>query len=193
MRKIFNAVFLILAAVLAFLLYKSIEEPIAFDRDRVVYEDAVKARLIQIREAQEMYQDITGEYSDDFDTLAHVLRTENFSRIKVIGDPDDPNFVGTITYDTTYAPAIDSVQALGITLDSLELVPYGDGATFDIAAKVIPYENTEVAVVQVGTQFKTFMGIYADPRFKRYDNFYDPNEYIRFGDLTKPSLAGTWD
>lgn len=193
MRKIFNAVFLLLAAGLAFLLYKSIEEPIAFDRDRVVYEEAVKKRLIEIREAQEMYQDMEGEYADNFDTLTYKLRNGQFSRIKVIGDPDDPNFVGQIVYDTTFSPAIDSVEAMGIILDSLEVVPYGNGATFDIAAKVIPYENTEVAVVQVGTQFKTFMGIYADPRFKRYDNFYDPNEYIRFGDLTKPSLAGTWD
>ncbi|MEM7573111.1 MAG: hypothetical protein AAF433_09435 [Bacteroidota bacterium] len=193
MRKIFNAVFLLLAAGLAFLLYKSIEEPIAFDRDRVVYEEAVKKRLIEIREAQEMYQDMEGEYADNFDTLTYKLRNGQFSRIKVIGDPDDPNFVGQIVYDTTFSPAIDSVEAMGIILDSLEVVPYGNGATFDIAAKVIPYENTEVAVVQVGTQFKTFMGIYADPRFKRYDNFYDPNEHIRFGDLTKPSLAGTWD
>ncbi|MEM6878420.1 MAG: hypothetical protein AAF544_07675, partial [Bacteroidota bacterium] len=155
MRKIFNAVFLLLAIFIGFLLYQSIKEPIAFKNDREVREDAVKERLKDIRTVQEMFQDVTGKYAHTFDTLESVVRTDTFTRIRVMGDPDDPTFTGEITFDTIRTRAvIDSVNTLGINLDNLRFVPFGeDEATFNIEAKVIDYENTRQPVVQVGTTY----------------------------------------
>ncbi|MEL6358613.1 MAG: hypothetical protein AAFQ01_01590 [Bacteroidota bacterium] len=183
-----------MAIFIGFLLYQSIKEPIAFKNDREVREDAVKERLKDIRTVQEMFQDVTGKYAHTFDTLESVVRTDTFTRIRVMGDPDDPTFTGEITFDTIRTRAvIDSVNALGINLDNLRFVPFGeDEATFNIEAKVIDYENTRQPVVQVGTTYDVFMGRY-DARFKRYDNKYDPNQVIKFGDLTKPSVSGSWD
>ncbi|MEM8584457.1 MAG: hypothetical protein AAGF87_09325 [Bacteroidota bacterium] len=193
MRKIFNAVFLFLALFIGFLLYQSIKEPIAFKNDREVRVDAVKERLKDIRTVQEMFQDVTGKYAHSFDTLESVVKNDTFTRIRVMGDPDDPNFTGEITFDTIRTRAvIDSVNTLGIDLENLRYVPFGDDATFDITAKIIDYENTRQPVVQVSTTYDVFMGRY-DARFKRYDNKYDPRQVIKFGDLTKPSVSGTWD
>ena len=193
MRKLFSLAFLVLAFVLAFLLYRSIEEPITFADERTVRQDAVEEKLKTIRTTQEMYRDITGMFAPNFDTLKQVLREGRFTEVRIVGDPDDPNFDPTTAYDTTYAPAIDSVEALGINLDELELVPYTDGVTFDIAADTIDYQSTKVPVVQVGVPYKEFMGRFADERFKRYDQRYDPEKPIKFGDLNKPSLAGNWE
>ena len=113
--------------------------------------------------------------------------------IKVIGDPDDPNFTGEITYDTSYASAYDSIQAMNINLDSIRFVPFGEGATFEIQADTITYQSTMVEVVEVGTRRKTFMGRYADPRYAKYDNTYDPNSFIKFGNMNAPNLAGNWE
>jgi hypothetical protein len=113
--------------------------------------------------------------------------------IKVIGDPDDPNFTGEITYDTSYSSAFDSIQAMNINLDSLRYVPYSSGTEFDIQADTITYQSTTVEVVEVGVRRKYFMGRYADPRFAKYDNGYDPNSYIKFGNMNAPNLAGNWE
>lgn len=193
-RQIFNLFFLVLAFGLAYLLYKSIEEPIAFDKFRDTRETVVETKLETIRKTQEMYRDITGEFAANFDTLNQVLTEESFALIKVVGDPDDPNFTGEITYDTTFLPAIDSIKALGIDLDDLRFVPFTDNkVAFDIDAKTVEYQSTTVAVVQVGTKRKNFMGDYADPRFAQYDRKYDPNAVIKFGDLNKPNLGGNWE
>lgn len=193
MRKLFSLLFLVLAFVLAFFLYRSIEEPITFAGEREVRQDAVEVQLKTIRTTQEMYRDITGMFAPNFDTLKQVLRNGRFMEIRILGDPDDPNFDPTTAYDTLYAPAIDSINALNIDLDKLEFVPYTEGITFDIAADTIDYQSTKVPVVQVGTPYKSFMGRFADARFKRYDQRYDPEKPIKFGDLSKPSLAGNWE
>ena len=193
MRKLFSLGFLVLAFVLAFILYRSIEEPITFADERALREDAVAEQLKVIRTTQEMYRDITGMFAPNFDTLKQVLREGRFMEVRIIGDPDDPDFDPTSAYDTTYSPAIDSVQALGIDLDQLEYVPYTDNKTFDIAADTIDYQSTKVPVVQVGIARKEFMDRFGDARFKRYDQMYDPNKPLKFGDLSKPSLAGNWE
>lgn len=192
MRTLFSLLFLALAGVLAFFLYKSIEEPIAFANVRAERDEAVTKQLEMIRKAQEVYRDVTGEFAGSFDTLKQVLREGKVMEIKVNGDPDDPDFTGEIVYDTMYVPASQIVADREIVLDDMEKVPYGDGATFDIEAKTIPYQSTDVSVVQVGVRKKVYMGDYADERFQQYDQSYNPNSAMKFGDLNKPTLTGTW-
>ncbi|MEL6659184.1 MAG: hypothetical protein AAFY48_14850 [Bacteroidota bacterium] len=196
MRLVLNVILLLIAAALAFLLYTSIKEPIAFNNEKKTREDIVVEKLKTIRTAQEMYRDITGEFAPNFDTLVDVLTNGKFMRIAVIGDPDDPNFTGEITYDTSYTNAIDSVQALGMNLGALRYVPQfkdTDQTEFRIAADTIEYQATTVAVVEVGTAWKNFMGSYSDERFAKYDQKYSPNNVIKFGDLNKPNLSGNWE
>jgi len=192
MRTIFSLLFLVLAGVLAFFLYKSIEEPIAFANVRAERDNAVSTKLEMIRDAQEVYRDITGEFAPRFDTLKQVLTEGEAMQIKVIGDPDDPNFTGEITYDTTYIPASQLVAERNIILEDIEKVPFGEGADFDIEAAIIPYQSTTVPVVQVGVRKKVYMGAYADARFQQYDQSYEPNKPMKFGDLNKPTLTGSW-
>ncbi|MFK8165360.1 MAG: hypothetical protein AB8H12_23135 [Lewinella sp.] len=192
MRTLFSLLFLVLAFVLAFLLYKSIEEPIAFNSERAVRTDAVSGKLEMIRSAQELYRDITGEYAPTFDTLKQVMREGQLLSIRVVGDADAVDG-GAVTYDTTYIPAKDTFPGLGIVLEEMEVVPFTDGkVNFDIDAKIIEYQSTNVPVVQVGVRQKEFMGLYADQKFQRYDQTYDPNIPIKFGDLNKPTISGSW-
>ena len=193
MRKLFSLAFLVLAFFLGYLLYRSIEEPITFADERVVRQDAVAEQLMVIRSTQEMYRDITGMFAPNFDTLKQVLRNEDFMEVRIVGDPDDPDFDPTTAYDTIYKPAIDSINRLGIDLDRLEYVPFTEDKTFEIAADTIDYQSTKVPVVQVGIPYKEFMGRFADSRYQRYDQRYNPDAPIKFGDLSKPSLAGNWE
>ena len=193
MRMIINLVLAAIIVGLVWVLISSIREPIAFKAEKEKRERAVIDKLMKIRTAQEAFRNIKGGFAPSFDSLSYVLKTDSFMIVSVIGDPDDPDFTGEIIYDTTYMPAIDSIKAMGINLDSMRFVPYGGGAVFDIQADTITYQSTNVPVVEVGVRRKVFMGPFKDPRFARYDNGYDPNSILKFGNMNAPNLAGNWE
>lgn len=199
MRLIINLILIAIVALLGYLLFFGIKEPIAFGDAKKERLEAVTDRLKQVRFAQEFYRDITGNFANSFDSLKHVLTTDSFTIVKIIGNPDDPN--GEFTRIENKKAAKDSLAILyndpkskiKIVLDSLPFVPYGGGARFSIQADTLTYQKTLVTVTEVGTQWKTFMGKYADPKYQRYDNLYFPNNLVKFGDMSGPNLGGNWE
>lgn len=194
MRLIINLILLAIVAALIYVLVDSIREPIAFKNEKDKRESAVVDRLIQLRRGQELYRTITGgEFASNWNDFKSTLKTGRIPYVKVIGDPDDPNFTGTVTYDTTYSSSLDSITAMGWNLDEMVQVPFSNGKEFDVQADTLSYQKTYVNVVEVGTKRSTFMGKYADPSYKRYDARYDPNSVIKFGDMNKPNTSGNWE
>ncbi len=193
MRILINLVLAAIVVGLVWVLISSIREPIAFKAEKEKRERAVVNKLMKIRTAQEAFRNIKGGFAPSFDSLSKVLKTDSFSIVSVIGDPDDPDFTGEIIYDTIYMPAIDSIRSLGINLDSLRYVPYGGGSEFEMQADTITYQATNVPVVEVGVRRQVFMGPFKDPRFARYDRGYDPNSVIKFGNMNAPNLSGNWE
>lgn len=194
MRLIINLVLLAIVAALIYVLVDSIREPIAFKNERDKREDAVVDRLRDLRRGQELYRTITwGDFASNWDDYKKVLSTGQIPFVKVIGDPDDPDFQGNVTYDTSYTLAADSIKTLGWDLNEMVLIPFGNGKMFDVQADTLSYQKTLVNVVEVGTKRSSFMGKYADEKYKRYDARYNPNSVIKFGDMNKPSTSGNWE
>lgn len=200
MRLIINLVLVALVALLIYVLYSSINEPIAFQAEKARREGAVIDRLTDIRKAQELYREVHGEYAKDFDSLVSTLNNGKIPVVKVIGDPDDPTNTDAIRYDTTFVPAMNyfkdyetTMAKRTIHLDSLRYVPFTKGQQFLVQADTLTYQSTLVNVVEVGIPRTQFMGPYADERFKRYDASYDPNKTIKFGTMFAPNLAGNWE
>jgi hypothetical protein len=193
MKLIISLVLAVIIAFLGYLLYLNIKEPIAFQKVKNEREDVVVSKLKEIRTAQEMFRDITGNYADNFDSLSYVLKNDSIVFENIMGDPDDPSnstFIRTITKSA----AIDSIRALGINLDSLRYVPYAvKGTTFNVDADTLTYQSTLVNVVEVGARYKTFMGEFGDIKYSKYDNSYDPNKMLKFGDMGAPNLTGNWE
>jgi hypothetical protein len=193
MRLVINVILFLIIAALVWLLAQSIREPIAFKNEKDRRERVVIDKLKEIRRAQEAFRDIKGGFAPTFDSLRNVLNRDSFRIVQVFGDPDDPNFKGKITYDTFYLSAKDSIIALGISLEDIEFVPFtGRTAQFEIAADTLTYQSTLVNVVEVGVKRKVFMGPYADKRYAKYDRAYNPDSYIKFGNMTAPNLSGNW-
>jgi len=192
MKNILSIVLVLIIAFLTYALIQGIKEPIAFQEIKQERRNTVVAKLEMIRKAQELHRDITGKFAGSFDSLTYVLRNDSLTIEKIEGDPDDPTgeeFTRTIIKK----PAIDTVRALGIDLDNLGDVPYSDGQTFTIAADTLTYQSTLVYVTEVGTRWKDFMGEYASLKYTKYDNSYDPNRMLKFGDMNAPNLSGNWD
>ncbi|HAI57984.1 MAG TPA: hypothetical protein DCW83_05585 [Saprospirales bacterium] len=193
MKNVFKILIYLLAILLAYILYSSIKEPIKFQAAKQARKAVVVKQLEDIRTAQEIYRSITGEFAGDFDTLSTTLRNGQIPFIVLSEDPEFPGDSEKFLTDTTYASAVDSIMSLGINLDSLRYVPFSGGKTFDIAADTLTYQSTLVNVVEVGTYWKDFMGKYADPKYAKYDQSYEPAKRIKFGDLNKPNISGSWD
>ena len=80
-----------------------------------------------------------------------------------------------------------------LDLATLSKVPYTDGRDFSISADTLTYQSTLVNVVEVGTLRKDFMGKYADARYAKYDDSYDPMSVLKFGDMNSPNTSGNWE
>lgn len=195
MKLVINLILVAIIAFLLYALYNSIKEPIAFKAEKERRERVVVDQLMKIRQAQEAFRDITGVFAPNFDTLTQILNSGQFKVIQVFGDPDDPNFTGEITYDTLLVPAQDSMRKMleMNNFDSLRYVPFSGGQVFNIDAALIDYQSTKVPVVEVGVQRKFFMGRFADKRYARYDQKYDPESLVKFGNMFSPNLSGNWE
>ncbi len=191
MRLGINILLTLVILFLAFLLYNSIKEPIAFKAQKDLRSDAVKNRLMDIRTAQEHFRDIKGEFAENFDTLSYVLKTDSFKIENIMDDPDSEDPEAFIT-ETTFKSAIDSINKLDINLDSLRYVPFSD-TQFKIETDTLTYQKTLVNVLEVSTRWKDFMGEFGSERFMKYDNSYEPNNIFKFGDMSKPNLGGNWE
>ena len=84
MRLIINLILIAVVALLGYLLFFGIKEPIAFGDAKKERLGAVTDRLKQVRYAQEFHRDITGEFANSFDSLNHVLTTDSFTIVKII-------------------------------------------------------------------------------------------------------------
>lgn len=195
MRKVINIVLILLTIVLAYWLYSSVREPIAFHAELDKRKDEVIKSLKKIQIAQDVYRMVTGKYANNFDSLASVLNSGKIEIVKLEADPSDPTNQDKFIKSLSYREAKDSLfNLLGgpINLDSLRYVPFTAGKTYDIDADTITHQNTLVNVVQVGTRYKEFMGEYASPTYKKYDKYYDPEKLIKFGDMNSPNTNGNW-
>ncbi|MBK7007251.1 MAG: hypothetical protein IPN73_13060 [Saprospiraceae bacterium] len=193
MKVAINLLLTALIFLLIYMIYTSIREPIAFQEEKGRRVDVVIARLKQIKTSQEIYRSIKGNFAGSFEELINVLKTDKIPFEKIENDPSDPTNEDKFIRSTSYAPAIDTINAMGINLDSIPFVPFTSGQKFEIAADTIEYQNSKVPVVQVGTKWKVFMGPFGDAKYKKYDKYFDPEKMLKFGDLTTPNLNGNWE
>ena len=193
MKVAINLLLTALIFLLIYMIYTSIREPIAFQEEKGRRVDVVIARLKQIKTSQEIYRSIKGNFAGSFEELINVLKTDKIPFEKIENDPSDPTNEDKFIRSTSYSPAIDSINAMGINLDSLPFIPFTSGLKFEIAADTIEYQNSKVPVVQVGTKWKVFMGPFGDAKYKKYDKYFDPEKMLKFGDLTTPNLNGNWE
>jgi len=193
MRLVINLLLLAIIGALAYMLYFGIQEPIAFNDAKSARLGAVTDKLKEIRTAQEAYRGIKGKFANSFDSLSNTLRNDSFLIVKIIGNPDDPN--GEFVRTESYVMASDSMRSLGLLdkLDDFASVPFSNGEKFELMADTLTYQKTLVNVVECRTRYRNFMGDYSDPKYAKYDNTYDPSNYVKFGDMSAPNLGGNWE
>lgn len=156
-KLIINSILAICTLGLAWACYWSIYSDIDFDEQKAVREKAVKERLLQIKEAEELYKKTYGQYVGTLDSLIDFVKNSKaVDNIVKEGELTDDQLEsgltereavrqGLIRRDTVYKSA---AELLGIKCpDSLKYIPVGrkaDGSSFTVVSSFDKNNKCEI-------------------------------------------------
>ena len=158
MKKVFNALLALCVVGLLFICWRSIQDDIDFKAEVTVRENAVKARLLQIKAAEEEYKlQHEGIYCDSLWKLVEFVRNGRIPKIVKEGELTDDQMEKGLTEskaaaivnsgdaaaiaanglqgfrrDTSWVVLSDSLFGENFNADSLRYIPYAEGDTFDL-------------------------------------------------------------
>ena len=122
MQIAIQALLLVAAVVLAYLVYDSVNSRIVFEKKLAERQSVVVEKLINIRTAQTEFKAEKKRYAKTFDELFNFVKYDSLSLIKAIGTVPDSLTeaqaveMGIVSRDTTMIAVIDTVLK-GINID----------------------------------------------------------------------------
>ena len=165
MKTVLNIVLGLCIVALVYICYASIMGPINFENEKKIRDNAVIARLLDIRKAQMEYRNLHNQqYTDSFDVLINFVKTQKLPFIYKEGELDDDQLEKGMTEqkainiinkakktgnysevkrwglenfkrDTMWVAVLDTVFPKGFNADSMRYIPYGNGAEFEMAIR----------------------------------------------------------
>lgn len=175
MKKLINAVLAVFVVLLAVICWRSIQDVINFDEDVSYREKQVKARLLQIKEAEEAFkqQNPEGAYCADWDVLTDFVKNGKLPVVTKVGVLSDEQMEKGLTEasaaaivssgdakaiaeyqlegfrrDTVWVSLVDSLyKGQNLNIDSMRYIPFAEGDTFEIIA--FPNTTRSGAIIQV--------------------------------------------
>ncbi len=188
-KLILNIVLAIGVVTLAFLLYKSIEEPISVDAARSKRKPVTFERLLEIKKAQMAYLEAKGYFANNFDSLVYVVKYDSVPEIKIIGNPDllEEDSTAVVIYDTAYVRLI--VKAFNdpnYPLDSLKYIPLTGGKQFELQAG-----NIE----ELGRKIPVFEASVTEPVMlhDQVQKYVVKDQVWKVGSMTEARYDGNWE
>ena len=172
-KKLINVFLGLCVAGLLFITWRSIQDTEDFDADVRARENVVKARLLEIREAQEAYKAQYGEYCPDWSVLIQYVKTGRLPIVMKQGVLTDKQMDAGLTErraaeivasgdqaaiaanglqdfrrDTIWVSLKDSLYNYdGFVADSLRYIPFAEGDTFGLVA--CPNTTRSGTIIQV--------------------------------------------
>ena len=165
MKTVFNIVLGLCALALIYICYTSIMGPINFEEAKKQRDQAVIARLIDIRKAQMEFRNLNkGQYTASFDTLIDFVKNKKLPFLYKVGELTDKQLDEGMTEkkamniinkakktgnysevkklglenfkrDTMWVAVLDTIYPKGFNPDSMRYIPFGGGAQFEMAIK----------------------------------------------------------
>jgi len=149
MKTVLQISLFIVAVVLAYFIYKSIQEPIQFEKAKKARYDATVEKLKDIRKAELAYKGVYGKFTGSWDTLLNFIMNESVITVRKVGELNDSMVeqgitekkalqMGLIIRDSARVPALEAVFGKGYDAKSLKYVPVpGEPTEFTLGATVV--------------------------------------------------------
>lgn len=207
MKRAIQIVLLLAIVALGFLVYRSINEPIEYEKQYNKRTEAVVNRLKLIRDAQVAYKTIHGKYTGSFDTLIDFIKNGQLKMLRMEGSLNDSLLaagmtekeaikLGIIKRDTVYIPVKDSI-CKNFNPDSLRRVPFVN-AEFELGATILTSSsNLEIPVFEAKVANKVYLQGLDDQQRINKDNLAKKLQRypgVKVGSLEEANNnAGNWE
>ncbi len=189
----------IMSIVLASLTYRSIMDPIEFNRERDKRNAQVVQKLKDIRAAQLSYKSVKGQYAGNAEDLLNYLQFDSIPVVKSIGTvPDTLTLqtaleMGIVSRDTTYEPSASTVfndnymkdRDFPLDINTMMILPFTDGELFIFEAGEIERNKVPVQVFEVRAPRELVL----NGLNKRLISM---EKDLKVGSMTEPSTSGNW-
>ena len=170
MKRVIIIILILLVGGLGYACWTSISSEISFNEEKASREEAVKDRLLQIRDIEESYKRIYGEYCGSWDELiAYVKEGKVIEKTAQSGGVKDEDSKEEIQSDTIWfedgAPGSVARKFEVSNPDSLCFIPVGNHAKMLLYADSVTIESKvgeevdweTVKVMEVRAAFNDYM------------------------------------
>ena len=157
MKKILILVVLpVLIIVLGFLIYKSIQQPVEFEKQRKIRETICIERLKDIRTLQVAYKSRYNKFTSDMDSLIDFYNNGTITIIRQIGSFDDSIAVAQkrVFRDSIPIAVKDTLlKRAGFTVDSLAFIPFSGGEKMLMKAVIAKVSGVDVPLFEASAPY----------------------------------------
>ena len=114
MRIAVKSLLALASVLLVYMCYRSIMNPIEFDREKDIRDKAVIARLVDVRKAQIAYKETNGVYAANFDELLKFVKEGSIEMISKKGELTDEQLEKGLTEEKALALTEEEAPNYGI-------------------------------------------------------------------------------
>jgi len=157
MKKILIIVVLpIIIIVLGYLIYRSVQEPVVFERNRKARESVCIERLKDIRTLQVAYKSKYNKFTGDLDSLINFYNNEQITIVRQIGSMDDSVAVAQkrVFRDSIQIAVKDTLlKRPGFVIDSVAYIPFSGGKKMVMKAIIARVSGVDVALFEAAAPY----------------------------------------
>lgn len=149
MRTVIQILLFIVAVILVWFIYKSIQRPIEFEKAKEVRYNATIERLKDIRKAQLEFKDVYGRFTGSWDTLINFVMYDSVKMVRKVGELTDSMLeagisekkaiqLGLLIRDTIKESVLHVVFDDSFDANKMKYIPVpGEPTEFHLGAAVI--------------------------------------------------------
>ncbi|HKL31467.1 MAG TPA: hypothetical protein VJ919_02970 [Tangfeifania sp.] len=210
MRTVIQILLFIVAVVIAYFIYKGVQDPIDFEKAKDARYEATIERLKQIRKAELAYKDVYGTFTGSWDTLINFVKYDSVRNVRKVGELTDSMIEaglterdavekGLLIRDTIKESVLEAEFGGSFDADKLKEIPVPDTtAYFNLGATTIKTgSGIEVPVFEAKAHNNTVLRGLARQYVINLNEQRRMNEKypgLKVGSLTETvNNAGNWE
>ncbi|MGM9774242.1 MAG: hypothetical protein ACI3Y2_03445 [Candidatus Egerieousia sp.] len=201
MKKLFTLVILpIVIIALAWLIYRSIQTPIQFNKERASREAVAIQKLKDIRTLQVAFKNQFGRFAPSLDTLEEFYKNGTMTIVKQIGSMDDSVAVARklVRRENIVINVKDTLlKRANFNIDSLSIIPFSGGDKIEMTAVIKQVSGVNVPLFEAKVPFNSLLKgmnhqLLVNLNAEREDTDRYPG--LQVGSVTAPNNnAGNWE
>ena len=202
MKKILTyIVFPIIILALAFLLIRSIQQPVKFNKEKSLREAAAIVKLKDIRTLQVAYKNVNGKFAPSIDSLIDFYKNGKMTVIRSIGSMDDSMAVaqGKVMSEAIEIFVKDTLlkNRPDFNPDQLKYIPFTDGKQIIMSETIKEVSGVDVPLFEAKVPYVDLLNGMDHQQvvnlvYERCDTDRYPG--LQVGSIENPNNnAGNWE